>query len=900
MDLSTLHRFHIAPGGDPADPETWVWENRSADLEDIGGLTITGGRADEIGQVSGGSTLLRVDNAGGHYCTTNPYGRWFGALSVGCPARWGVITGAEAWTTTTSNGWGTPDVGTSWSLDGSASDWSSSSGTGRLALASANTAGAADLVGADARDGMATFVAISSVVATGAGLRYSIMARRTGPSDNLLFTVELGLAGAVTASIRRDQSGITTLASASAGITYSASERIKARAQWDGPNLRLKVWEEASAEPDAWTVTTTDTLCAGAKVGVHLWRVAGNTNAGTVTLQVDDLEVEAVEAIGNIPAFPVKWDPTADTSYSPIEITGILRRLGQDEEALRSPMYKQISGYTNLVGYWPIEDGARAGQLANVVAGGKPGSVTGMTLGGQGPNGAAAAATFTNGDPTSKISGIFRGASTTAGWQISWSMKLSALPAAGLRQMIAWSTSSGFSWAVNLDSGIYNLRVLNAAGTTVLNSNVGFTGTGEPDVWTTFRMKATQSGGNIAYEFAWFAQEQETPWGVSGSFTGTVGALRNWTANGNSAMQGAAACHLFGVTSGTDDLLSFAARRAFDGYVGELAADRIARLCDEEGVPVAVEPGDSKPMGRQPIGGLLFLLRQCEAADFGILYEAGAAVGYRPSAGRYNRDVHMVLEIAPDGDIADPAPEPTDDDQRISNEWTVSRTDGSEATYRNEAHILKSGRRAKPATINIATDGPLRNHAAWRVHLGVWGEYRWPQITLVFSDRPDLLIAWLGRPFAPRITISGIPDQGPIGADADLIVEGWRQDITTTSWVVTLNCSPAKPWDVVVKGVTRKATARCTTASTLPAATGSGVSLTLQVDNPKNVWSQTATGYQIDTGGEVFTVTAMGAPSGSAPTITQVATVTRAVNGITVAHAIGQPVQLYPAPRKAL
>ena len=896
MDLSDLHRFHVAPGGDPADPLTWVWVNRSDDVEVTGGgVSISGGRADEIGQVDTSSADLRVDNASGHYCTQNPLGRWYGKLARNCPARWGTISGAATWSAAATNGWGTPDIGSSWTLGGTLSNYSASSGMGRFVIATANVANNQILNGADARDGMATFVCSSPVIATGGPLIYGLICRYTDANDYLFFCVELSTSGSISAKIRRFTGTTITLATVEPlAFTYSVNERIKARCQWDGPNLRLKVWEEAQPEPDAWTVTATDTNCQGSQVGMRLWRFLGNSNAGSLTFAVDDLEIEAVEAIGTVPAWPVRWDPTAQHSWAPIQIAGIMRRLGQGQLALRSPMYRQISSYTRLVGYWPMEDGSDATSLTNVVSGGAAGTALGMQFGSDGPAGSAGAATFTGTSAAeSKVVGVFKGASTTAGWQFSWSAKLPALPA-GLTQMVAWSTNNGYFWAINMNVNVYNVRVVDPGGTIVLDSNVSFVGGFDPpNDWVTFRMKATQSGGNIVAEFAWFKQGRNSPWGTTDSFSGSVGALRSWTANGNSTMQNAQICHVFGVTTGTDNLQSFNALRAFDGYVGELAADRVKRLCGEEGVPIAVEAGASESMGKQPVLGLLDLLRQCEAADMGVLYEAGAALGYRPRAARYNRPVALALQIAPDGDIADPAPEPTDDDQRISNEWTVGRLNGSEATKSDPAHIALSGRYPQNTTVNIEGDGRLADHAGWRVHLGTWGEYRWPQITLDLTDRPDLLTAWRGRPFGSRITIAGIPGQGPIGADADLIVEGWSEDITTTSWRVTLNCSPAKPWDV---GVYDDAgTRRDSTSTTLGVARDAvQTSFTFSTATSVETWSTAAGDYplDVDIGGEQVRVTAMGSVSGSGP-YTQAATVQRSINGIVKPQAAGTQISLW-------
>jgi hypothetical protein len=902
MDLTALGRFHIAPGYDPSLPDTWVWTDRSADVRQVGSgaaITIAGDRADEISEVNPGSGQLEVDNAGGHYCTQNPYGRWYGLLARNCPARWGTISGAEAWTANTTNGWGTPDVGTSWSLEGTASNWSSSGGIGIWTAPAGNTPAAADLVGADARNGDATFTCAVSAVATGAALRASLLARRAGASNNLLFIVEFGVSGALSARIALDQgAGVVQLSTASAG-TYTAGQRFRARCVWSGKDLRMRVWPEAGSEPTTWTTTATNSTLTGAKVGLHAWSASGNTNT-TPQIRFDDLQIEAVEIEGTIPAFPVRWDPTATQSWAPLEIAGILRRLGQGSPALRSAMYRQITQYSTLIGHWPLEDPSGSTQLTNTVPGGAAGSVFSTTLGNtDAPPGAVASAQSTL---LSVMSGVFKASSSTAGWQFAFSNKLAQAAPAAQTEMIRWTTTNGYTWAWHVSTGSYRLLVTKADVTLLDTGSILF-GTGiTPLEWVQHRVKVSASGGTVTVEYAWFDADMNT-FGFTSTFSGTTGALATWRRMADNATVDGLLCHVFGVTGVADDLQSYNAESSFNGYINELAADRVGRLCQEEGVRVAVEAGSSEPMGPQRIGSLPDLLRAAEAGDLGVLYEAGAGLGYRPRGGRYNRAVDIALAISVNGDIADP-PEPTDDDQKIRNEWTVGRDGGSEATYSDDDHIALNGRYPDQATINIASDSQLIYHAAWRVHLGTWGEMRWPQLTVDLTGNAALLAAWRGRPFGPRITVSGVPSQGPVGADLDLIVEGWSQQITSTTWLVTLNCSPAKAWDVAVYDSVTAARydSEFTTLNAGVSAAATGYVLTFP--NLSDAWSTDSTQQPFDqliSGERVrVPVGGMGAVTGSGPYTQTVTGATRAINGISKALPAGAEVHVANPGRYAL
>jgi hypothetical protein len=902
MDLSTLGRFHIAPGYDPAQPSTWVWTDRSQDVNHVnGGVTITGGRGDETTEVEAGGALLEVDNAGGHYCDANPNGRWYGLLTTGCPARWGTISGAEAWTDNTSNGWGTPDVGLSWSLDGTASDWSSSGGAGQVLMTAAPAFHQGELTGANARNGEATFVCAAPVVATGAALVCSLTARRTVGVSQILFSVDFGTGGTLGARIKRDVGGgLTDIGGTPTVGTYTAGQRIKVRCQWDGQDLRLRVWPEASGEPTTWSATATDTQCTGSAVAVHSWRVAGNSNAGNLTFSYDDLEIEAVEIVGTLPDLPIRWDPTATVSWAPLEIAGITRRLSQGEDQIESPIHRQLMGQ-NPQGYWPLEDDSGATLAASAVPRGQPATLTGATLGGTDcPAGALAAATLTTA-LTSKITG------RVLKWQVPYDGYAgmfyfrcpNTLPGSGVPLMEITAAGTIARWVVSLSNAQFTIVGYLADGSVSISpAGAVWTGSIDPTKWVALQLEAQEIGGNVTWTVI-YHQVGSTGFFVAGtgSFAGTADRLN--TITGWAPSDGALISHMWA----GDDLLPFVDvtfMQVSAAFPGETDTARIARLFGEKAVRIAVEPGTGEQLGPQKIQGLLPNVREAEAAGLGVLYETGSGYGYRPRSARYNRPADMALAIAPTGDIAD-EPQPGRPDQYVRNFWKVTRDGGSSATDQDDAHIVQYGRRPDTATINVFSDGVLPDNASWRVHLGTWGEYRWPQLVIDFTDRPAQLAAWRGRPFAPRITVSGVPSQGPIGQDLSLIVEGFRQEITSASWQVTLNCSPARPWDVGVYGTSKAGSSSTTTVSTLTAGPGSGQSLTLTFAIPQDAWSTAGVPYPIRVkGGEVMTVTAMGAVTGSAPNFQQVATVTRAVNGISPAHAAGEDVQIYTAPVYAL
>lgn len=292
------------------------------------------------------------------------------------------------------------------------------------------------------------------------------------------------------------------------------------------------------------------------------------------------------------------------------------------------------------------------------------------------------------------------------------------------------------------------------------------------------------------------------------------------------------------------------------GHAGETAATRIARLCAEEGVSISVASGDSEPMGPQPVAGLMELLRQAEEADMGLLFESGFGLSYRPRSARYNPPAAMVVDLAAyrvsqggAGDVLTPSY----DDQGLRNEWTVGRIGGqAPVTVLDAAHQERSGVYSDSAELNIASDGPLADHASWRVHLGTVDDLRESTFPIDLAANPDLLDGWLSCGVGSRIVRSNPPAQygaGPL----DTLVDGWTETIAPRSWMVQVTPTAADVWDVAtVDGEQRVAADGSRLAASL---TGSGTSLLLVSTADNGPWTTDPADMPLDirVGGERVT-----------------------------------------------
>jgi hypothetical protein len=592
------------------------------------------------------------------------------------------------------------------------------------------------------------------------------------------------------------------------------------------------------------------------------------------------------------PARGLRWvDLTAE---------GLLRRIGLWTEPLRSPMYRQIHQYTNLRGYWPLEDPTTSTQLTNSYPGGPAGTFTGITLSaGAGPPGSDEVVASSD---VSVMSGRFASASGTAGWQFAWAAKLAAAAPVGHLEMITWATTNGYRWSWSVNVNTFRITVTQG-GVTLLDNSYGFGAGVDPATWVSFRVKVSVSGGTVTVEGAWHNLYATVFYGFTDTFAGTAGALSSWRQEGNSTTNSARYAHVFGVTTVADNLLSYEALHSFEGYVGETAAARFQRLCDEVGVARTVvgTAGFTWPMGAQKSDTFLDLLSEIAETEDALIFDTAGSVGLtmRTRLDLYNQTAKMALSFGTD--IAPPFTEVIDDDG-VHNRVTVKQRDGSEATVSLDTGPLSTlpppdgvGEYKQTVNVNVSSEADLPQLAGWWLSRGtaqgIGGRY--PQVTLDLDGNPGLITAANSVDVGDRITITGREPE-TIG----LLVIGIVETIETHRRKLTFTCIP----DTVFNpGKYDDAAARYDSASTTVnfAQTTTSTTWAIKTTDVDDVWSTTSTPYDWEVAGERVTVTAMTAPAGAGP-YTQNATVTRSVNGVVKTHAVGEQIQLADPARYGL
>src|SRR5690606_13936918 len=81
---------------------------------------------------------------------------------------------------------------------------------------------------------------------------------------------------------------------------------------------------------------------------------------------------------GEVSSWPQRWEPSGSVVKTPIEASGIMRRLGQGAAPLDSTLYRSMVRETDNypVAYWPCEDAQGSLSLASAV-GGAPMTIVG-------------------------------------------------------------------------------------------------------------------------------------------------------------------------------------------------------------------------------------------------------------------------------------------------------------------------------------------------------------------------------------------------------------------------------------------------------------------------------------------------------------------------------------------
>lgn len=623
--------------------------------------------------------------------------------------------------------------------------------------------------------------------------------------------------------------------------------------------------------------------------GSNTWTLTGATATNRRTLFA-----------GEVPSWPLQREQSGKDLWVPVEAAGVTRRLAQGSPNLQSTLRKAVpTTITGLVAYWPMEDGDRSQVSVSGLSGGLPmrfgapapafGSSTGVF------DGAAALPTLNGSAPRGGVKPY------TSTGQVCVRMLL-ALPAAGspdgsvILRVLTGGTAP--QWDVVYGTGgTLSVSIYAADGTLVSSTTpVAYSLDGRPVM---LQLDMKQNGANVDYTIATI--EPSKSLGGFNSYTQTartVTAARAVQLNPTGTLTDTVVGHV--IVSNVVTTL-FALGPSLSGYNGERAGRRVERLCSEQGITFVPwgDLDDTVQMGPQPIATLLEALRECEAADSGILFEPRDILGiaYRPGSSIASPGTRVVLDGGggTGGDLIDLAVQ--DDDQLTRNDVSVTRRNGTTSRAQDTTSILSTspppagvGRYDTGVTLNVYADSQVDDAARWLLNLGTVDEPRYPGIEVSLAR--DIMVAdtvttaaCLDAELGDGIDITSPPTGYGTTRIRELIA-GTSMLLDFADLRVRFIAQPARPWDVGVFNYEHPdEPSRYDTAGTVVNGAHSAGATSLAVTiTAGSRWGIADGPYDIrcvDTG-EEMRVTNVTATSPA-----QTLTVTRGVNGTSAVALVG-------------
>jgi hypothetical protein len=924
-----------------------AWTDVSADVYQRDGtsapVVITRGRQDESSQVNPSSAAWQMNNRSGNYSPLNPLGAYYGQLGQNTPVRFSVpaqlnylrLEGDGFNTTDDFSDYASaPDAAPlhiSGDIDVRADFWLTGlSGNG--AVLAAKTDGTLLAWALFLNDGGYPEFAwtpdgttVSSVTCGAAiPLRARIAVRAT--LDHTTGTVTFYTAPTMAGSFTALGTAASGTGGTSVGIYTGGSLGVYAGG-WSQPSpfaqgsLRGRMYEVQILSGIAGTLEA-DPVFSAQTAGVTFFTDSkSNVWSLNASAEISDRDYRYH---GQLSSQPPKWDATGADQYIAEQAGGLLRLLGQGSPPQQSAMYRFYASMETsaIAGWWPMEDGTGATQLASGIAG-PPMYFSGTPS-------LASSTSF----PGSQAVPVSNNAAFTAkpDWgSVSWTDNdvrfLLQIPAAGETPPVTGGIVANISTTGTI-ALLQLLYTTTAGGTLSLNcydatgSNLGSFGdiTGANGQVFAVQVSVAPVLGSVTAALA-----AVTPGGASSAPAGStvgggsVGAVTGVQFDPDGSLSGTAFGHL-AILPAYASILALSDYTCPDGsttgplnaWAGEPAGIRYGRICGEEntGFRGIGWLYGSVQMGDQPADTVATLLQECEDADRGQEFEPRACLGlgYRTRSSLYNQAAALTLDYSQSqpggvqGGGTSSELEPAFDDQYRRNDWTVSRSSARSqgVSFRyvlNDGSAMSAGiigDYADSGSLNLFTDTLASDVAAWLVHLGTVNELRWPAIPLNLA-RPamsSLYYAVLNADIGDCLSLSNLPGQ-VTGGPAKQLLWQVKESLGGFWHTVEITGVPESPYEVAAAGVTHADT----DGTTLHAGVSSGATSMGFETGTGTLWSTSGGDYPLDVmiAGEQVTVTAM---SGSSSP--QTATVTRSVNGVVKAQAINASVDIYPPPVLAL
>lgn len=932
-----------------------VWTNLTSDVYTAEQVSIKRGRTDESSSPEAATLDLTFNNRTGKYTPSNPAGSLYGLIGRQTPIRVGMgvpPSGAGAFTTASQGSFPAPSilaeqagiVCSSWIVH------AAGGGTFSLPLgytADGSFAGAYACSVSGHKATIAGTFPASTAGYTANGTWCGGQVCIPGATSVVTQTSGCGKGNGTSLS--------PTVNSVSLGsFTLLAGDVIVVANGWSGDfGNNLSSAPQDNSGGCSWSlIADTGYLPNDLTTPRMLFWAFYSDSAQTITVTapshyyfIDDNFAQAWQLRG-----ASEWNPrfqgecatfntTADLSdndvRTAIEAGSVLRQRGQGQESPHSAFFRYLSN-SQALAYWPIE-GAASGALTSPIVGNTQAQIVGpaASFASQAVPGSDSIVTLAANSYLAATPPPLFGTGANVQSAISCVFQIDTAPTGSPSFLSAWcGGSSGAFVTLQYVTGSshFNIVVYNSAGTTLLVSSVAPT---LPSGVSTYL------GRPLACTIAWAPNlaNPSTQVDIQVALVDmlTPASQNFWTINANAFTIGAVSTIFFGTTpfpqtlfnvpvsvghisytnsariDGAIPLLNdvFQTAAAYSGistaWAGEEACLRMTRICQEQSIQFQSRPPSVQTsavqMGAQLTNDTISLLEECQETDGeGELFEARGFGGlsYRSigeisgGASQASLDFNAKQITSPFNQV--------DDDQLTRNSVTVQQNGGTSQLVEQTSGPLNTappptgvGLFTGNPTVNVVNQGrDLQQLGNWFVAVGTTQAPRFPAVTSQLAASQSTISNSSSVDCGQRFTVLNPPTWCPPGP-IELVALGFNERISATpgsDWDITINARPYAPFRVInLANATTQPAPTATLdsgSSTLTSnITSAATSLSATVGLTEDLWSLTP-GYDIVIDGERMTVT--GVSGTSSP---QTLTVTRAVNGIVVAHLAGAAIHVY-------
>lgn len=896
-----------------------AWQDVTESTRDAGSINIQVGKGDEQGGTPPSSVRLTLDDIGTAWNPRDPLSPLWGVAGRNTPLRVTadrpIIT--DTFTRSESGSWGDADLGGPYALIGYgggtvlADDWDVVGGRGTFTLNAqpiARASRAQDVAASDV-DAAVTVIAPQ---ATGGPLELAELMLRHIPGSSDWVSARLSATTGNALTIRlydNDNNVEVEQALVTVGLSHAGTGTpLRFRARLVGDQLAAKVWAVGDDEPLEWQATgTTEMTGYSGWITVRGGRGSGNTNTGAV-LAYDDLVVYAVATrfVGEVAAWTPGRDLSGTNRWVDVEAAGPRRRLGQGSDPTRSTMrrwHEEPARAAITSHYIPLEGSNPQAALGTASLSGDVSWESDDRFGGSGPL-----------PVVNDVAGTVGLRHSTAARKVVVGFLLSVPDGTpdGTRVVHLDGDGSNLSGVslvyTGASGGTLERQFYDETGATYSTAHTVATGIDDAPLRVVLVVEYDSPDTVMSYLVYQVGQDGATD--LTGSI-GTALASRNFGSVTGLTFRGQVTVgHIAsssqpgdGMTGGGGNLLYVSPGDAVSGYQWETAATRLDRVCDENDIPFSLDgfSSESEFLDGQGVAGLLDILDAAADADGGILYDhhedGVAALRYRTRRSLYSQVPALSVDF--DAQEISPPLDPVLDDQNIRNDVTVTRpgSDGGSAQAVVESGplgVATVGRYDTSVEVAVAADALLPAQAAWRVHLGTVDDVRYPRLTVDLDANPHLAATVDAVVVGDVVAVTNAPGSTP-GVSRHIVL-GWSETLPNhPGRKVTFNLAPGEPYNVVEVGDADYALVGSDTTTVDGDLDSTTTTLDI-VDAHGHTWTDENVPFDVLVGGELMTVTAVGAASSPGPPATEQAlTVTRSVNGVVKGHADGTPVEVTPA-----